>query len=159
MNIHQPCGNVMPFLSGCYSIFQLLCVQFIEPRSNRCLALSLPHSQKSLPSLPIERKLYCGQDLKVPWGFYNCCRQLLKLVNSWSKLLKLWPAVKSFRQLVKAVKAANRCKKNVKGIDTGYSWSNSGCWKNCAAIFRVFQEFPFLQILERFYGDETEVWT
>ena len=101
-----------PFFPGCYSIFPIVCVQFIEPRSNRCLALSLPHSQKSLPSLPIQRKLYCGQDLKVPWGFYNCCRQLLKLVNSWSKLLKLWPAVKSCWQLVTAVKAANRCKKN-----------------------------------------------
>ena len=156
MNIHQPCGNVMPFLSGCYSIFQLLCVQFIEPRSKRCLALSLPHSQKSLPSIPNRRKLYCGQ---VSWGFCVCCRQLLKLANSWSKLFKLWPAVKSCRQSVKPVKTVNRCKKTVKGNDTGNSWSDSGCWRNCAAIYRVFQEFPFLQILERFCGDETEVWT
>ena len=77
---------------------------------NRCEeAPQVVPAWKSLPLLPNQRKLYCGQ---VSWGFCVCCRQLLKIANSWSKLFKLWPAVKSCRQLVKPVKTVNRCKKN-----------------------------------------------
>ena len=109
MNIHQPCGNVMPFLSGCYSIFQLLCVQFIEPRSKRCLALSLPHSQKSLPSIPNRRKLYCGQ---VSWGFCVCCRQLLKLAGqSYLSCDQQLKAVVSRSNLSKLSTAAKKLSK------------------------------------------------